>query len=163
MATLKNLNDLFLHTLQDIYYAEKHILKALPEMTEKASNADLKDALQTHQRETETQVSRLEQVFTLLGEKASAEKCPAIEGIVKETKELMKDTADDATRDAAIIAAAQAVEHYEITRYGTLATWADQLGHSNVVDLLRETLSEEEKTDEKLTHLAENTVNAQAA
>ncbi len=162
MSKINDLNDLFLHTLKDIYYAENHILKAMPAMIENASSRDLKTAIQEHRTQTQTQIDRLEKVFGQLGEEAKAVKCEAIEGILKEAQELMKETADDATRDAAIISAAQAVEHYEITRYGTLATWADQLGHAEVVDLLRETLSEEEKTDEKLTRLAEDQLNAEA-
>ena len=162
MSKIKDLNDLFLHTLKDIYYAENHILKAMPEMIKNASSSALKNAIQQHQAQTERQVDRLEQVFSQLGEEAKAVKCEAIEGILKEAKELMKESADDATRDAAIISAAQAVEHYEITRYGTLATWAEQLGHTEVVGLLRETLSEEEETDEKLTRLAEDQLNAEA-
>lgn len=162
MSKIKDLNDLFVHTLKDIYYAEKQILKAMPDMIENASSSDLKSAITAHQSQTEAQVDRLEKVFSQIGEDAKAVKCPAIEGILKETKELMDETSDDATRDAAIISAAQAVEHYEITRYGTLATWAEQLGYTDAIGLLRETLSEEEETDEKLTRLAEDQLNAQA-
>ena len=162
MSKITDLNDLFVHTLKDIYYAEKHILKAMPEMIENATNPALKSAIEAHRTETETQVDRLEQVFQQIGEEAKAVKCPAIEGIVKETKELMDETEDDATRDAAIIAAAQAVEHYEITRYGTLATWAEQLGYTEALPLLRDTLGEEEETDDKLTRLAEDRLNAEA-
>ena len=163
MSKIKDLNDLFVHTLKDIYYAEKHILKAMPEMMENASSSELKAAIKEHQGQTETHVDRLETVFDAIGEEAKAVKCEAIEGILKEAKELMKDSADDATRDAAIISAAQAVEHYEITRYGTLATWAEQLGHTEAVRTLRQTLGEEEATDKKLTTLAESRVNAEAA
>jgi len=162
MAEINDLNDLFVHTLKDIYYAEKQILKAMPDLIENASSADLQTAIKDHKAETEGQIDRLETVFDKLGVEAKAVKCPAIDGILTETKELLGDTADAAVRDAAIIAAAQAVEHYEITRYGTLATWAEQLGHDEVIDLLRETLAEEEQTDAKLTQLAKDQLNAAA-
>jgi ferritin-like metal-binding protein YciE len=162
MSKINDLNDLFVHTLKDIYFAEKHILKAMPGMIDNATSPDLKKAIESHRTQTETHVDRLEKVFELIGEDAKAVKCPAIEGIVTEAKELMDETSDGATRDAAIIAAAQAVEHYEITRYGTLATWAEQLGNTDARDLLRETLGEEEETDEKLTRLAEDKLNQKA-
>jgi ferritin-like metal-binding protein YciE len=163
MADIKNLNDLYVHLLRDIYYAEKQIEKALPKMAKKADNSELKAAFEEHLNETKNQIKRLEKVFELSGKKASGETCPAIEGILEEAEELMGDVTDAATLDAAMIAAAQAVEHYEITRYGTILTYADQLGMGEAVDILRETLAEEENADKKLTVLAKASVNPQAA
>lgn len=160
---IKTKNDLFVHTLQDIYYAENKITKALPKMIDKSSTPALKEAFQKHLTETEGQMRRLEQVFELHGEKVKGVTCEAIDGILKEAEHLMGDISDDEVRDAAMVASAQAVEHYEITRYGTLATWADELGRSDCAALLRQTLVEEEKTDEALTQLAKSTVNRQAA
>lgn len=158
-----NLEDLFLHTLQDIYFAENQILKALPKMIKTADAKELGRALSAHLEETKEHVSRLEKVFDLLGQKAKAEKCPAIEGIIKEADELMKDIKDPDTRDAAMIAAAQAVEHYEITRYGTLVSWGKLLGRKEAVTLLSDTLKEEYAADDKLTKIAESKLNQQAA
>jgi len=160
---IKTMEDLFVHTLQDIYYAEQQITKALPDMVKKASNPQLKQGFETHLRETETHVKRLEQVFELLGKKAKGVDCPAIDGIIKEAKEVAGEVADKSVLDAALIAAAQAVEHYEMTRYGTLIAWAKQLGRNNVVTLLNQTLDEEKATDKKLTSVAEAQVNRKAA
>jgi len=160
---IKTMDDLFVHTLQDIYYAEQQITKALPDMVKKASNPQLKQGFEAHLRETENHVKRLEQVFELLGKKAKGVDCPAIDGIIKEAKEVAGEVADQTVLDAALIAAAQAVEHYEMTRYGTLIAWAKQLGRNNVVTLLNQTLDEEKATDKKLTSVAEAQVNRKAA
>ena len=159
---IETLHDLFLHQLQDIYYAENQITKALPKMIDKATSPELKQGFETHLRETDGQIARLEQAFEALGEKAKAVTCPAIDGIIKEANEVAGEGADKAVLDAALIAAAQAVEHYEITRYGTLIAWARQLGHTQVAGLLEETLAEEKATDDKLTTLAESKANAAA-
>lgn len=160
---IENLDDLFLHTLQDIYYAETKVLKALPKMAKKADSPQLAKAFEAHLVETEGQIERLEAVFQLLGQKPKAEKCDAIEGILKEAEGLMSEIKDGDTRDAAMIAAAQAVEHYEITRYGTLVSWAELLGHSDAVKHLTKSLDEEKATDVKLTKLAESRLNQEAA
>ena len=154
--------DLFLHQLQDVYYAENQITKALPKMIEKATDGGLKAGFQTHLTETEGQIRRLEQVFDLLGEQPKGATCPAIEGIIKEANEVAADIADKAVLDAALIASAQAVEHYEITRYGTLIAWSNQLGRSQIAAILQETLDEEYATDDKLTAMATSKVNATA-
>ena len=158
----KDLNDLFLDTLKDIYYAEKHILKALPKMAKAANSEELSAAFEKHYDETEGQVARLEQIFELLGKPARGKKCDAIEGILDEGKEIMDEYADTAALDAGLLAAAQAVEHYEISRYGTLVAWAQKLGLSEAAELLEETLDEEKETDEKLSELAESEINAEA-
>ena len=160
---IENLSDLFEHTLKDIYFAEKQIIKALPKMVKAADSKELAKALDMHLEETKQQVVRLEEVFKLLGKKAEGEKCPAIEGILKEGDELMKEIKDPDTRDAAMIAAAQAVEHYEITRYGTLVSWGELLGLPEAVELLSKTLKEEHGADSKLNKLAEGKLNKQAA
>ena len=160
---LKNLDDLFLHTLKDIYYAEKQILKALPKMEKKAGSDELRKGFAQHREETENQLERLDKVFETLGKPARGTKCDAIIGIIDEAEEIMGEIDDPDTLDAAMIASAQAVEHYEITRYGTLITWAKQLGHNDAVKHLEETLKEEKATDEKLTKLAEQQVNKKAA
>lgn len=160
---VENLDDLFLHTLHDIYYAEKQIEKAIPKMVKAADSSQFAKAMEAHLGETKNQIKRLEQVFQLLDEKPKGEKCPAIEGILKEAEELMKEIKDPDTRDAAMIAAAQAVEHYEITRYGTLISWADLLGKSDAAKILKETLQEEYAADKKLTSIAESKLNAEAA
>jgi ferritin-like metal-binding protein YciE len=160
---IKTMDDLFVHTLRDIYYAEKQIVKALPDMIKKASDPQLKQGFQTHLRETENHVKRLEQVFTLTGNKAQGVDCPAIDGILKEANEVTGEVEKKPVLDAALIAAAQAVEHYEMTRYGTLIAWAKQLGHNDVVTLLNQTLDEEKATDKKLTSMAESEVNRKAA
>jgi ferritin-like metal-binding protein YciE len=160
---IKTFDELFVHTLRDIYYAEKQILKALPKMIEKATNAGLKQGLQSHLKETEGHVTRLEKVFEMHGVKAKAVDCPAIDGIIKEAEEIAGDVADKEVLDAAIIAAAQAVEHYEITRYGTLVEWAKQLGRPDCASVLEPTLEEEKAADAKLTTLAEGGINRKAA
>ncbi len=160
---IKSFDDLFLHQLQDIYYAENQITQALPKMIDKATDPQLKQGFQTHLRETEGQIQRLDQVFKMLGKSPKGVDCPAIDGIIEESDEVAGDVADKNVLDAALIASAQAVEHYEMTRYGTLIAWAKQLGHQDVVSLLQQTLNEEEATDKKLTAMAENRVNARAA
>lgn len=159
---LKQLDDLFHDTLKDIYYAEKKILAALPKMAKAAQNPDLKAAFEKHRSETEQQVDRLEQVFESIDQKPQGKKCDAIEGILDEGKEIIDEYKNSPALDAGLISAAQAVEHYEITRYGTLATWADELGNSKGAKLLKATLDEEEKTDVALSELAETCVNQQA-
>ncbi|TRO87663.1 ferritin-like domain-containing protein [Glycocaulis profundi] len=155
--------DLFLHTLRDIYYAEKRIAKALPKMAGKVENKDLKAAFESHAKETEEQIRRLETVFEQCGEKAEGETCPAIEGLIDEAEELMDEVEDQEVLEAALLAGAQAVEHYEIARYGTLCAWASELGHEDSRKLLEETLEEEKSTDGKLTTLAKDKVNLRAA
>ena len=159
---IKNLEDLYKHGLQDIYYAENQIVKSLPDMIENATDAELKRGLREHLRETEGQVKRLEQVFALHGERPSGTKCPAIDGIIKEGGDLMGEVEDKAVLNVGIIAAAQAVEHYEISRYGTLVAWAEKMQMSDAAALLEETLDEEKATDEKLTELAESEINVAA-
>ena len=159
----KNLNDLFLDTLKDIYYAEKQIYKALPKMAKAASSDQLRAAFEKHEAETEVQIERLEQIFEHLGKAARGKKCDAIEGILDEGKEIMEEYADTAGLDPGLLAAAQAVEHYEISRYGTLRTWANTLGLKDAVKLLDQTLAEEKKTDDALSKLALTAVNAKAA
>ena len=164
MATKeKDLKELFLDTLKDIYYAEKQILKALPKMAKAARSQDLQAAFEKHHDETEGHVERLEQVFELLGKPARAKKCDAIEGIIEEGKEIIEEYADTPALDAWLLAAAQAVEHYEISRYGTLKAWAMKLNMSEAAKLLDQTLSEEKKTDDTLTRIAEKAVNYRAA
>jgi ferritin-like metal-binding protein YciE len=160
---IKNMNDLFVHTLRDIYYAEQQITKALPDMIEKSNDPQLKQGFQTHLRETENHVKRLEQVFQLIGEKAQGVDCPAIDGIIEEADDVAGEVEQKPVLDAALIAAAQAVEHYEMTRYGTLIAWANQLGRKECVTLLQQTLDEEKATDKKLTAMAESQVNRKAA
>lgn len=160
---IKSMDDLFLHVLQDIYYAEKQIVKALPDMIEKATNRELTAAFKSHLGETEKHVARLEQAFELLGKKPKGTKCPAIDGIIDEANEVAGEIANKKVLDAALIAAAQAVEHYEITRYGTLAAWSAELGKDAVGRLLSTTLKEEKAADKKLTALAEKKVNLKAA
>ena len=160
---IETLDDLFVHQLRDIYYAEKQIVKALPKMIDKASDSDLKNGLRDHLDETRNHVARVEQVFEMHGVKAKAVDCPAIDGIIEEANEVIGDVADKDVLDAAIIAAAQAVEHYEIARYGTLIAWAKQLGRDDCAAVLAETLEEEKAADEKLTEVAESRVNMEAA
>lgn len=160
---IQTFDDLFLHTLQDIYYAEKEITKALPTMIEKATNAQLKQGFETHLRETENQIARLDQVFQLLGKTPKGVNCPAIDGIIEEANEVAGEVGDKQVLDAALIASAQAVEHYEISRYGTLVAWATMLGRTDAANLLKQTLDEEMATDKKLTALAESSVNRRAA
>jgi ferritin-like metal-binding protein YciE len=159
---IKSMNDLFLHTMQDIYYAEQQILKALPDMIEKTSNADLAAAFTGHLQETEQHVKRLEQAFKLLGKDPKGVDCPAIDGILEEADDVVGEVEDKQVLDAALIAAAQAVEHYEMTRYGTLIAWAKELGKAQVAQLLTSTLNEEKAADQKLTKIAEQKVNLRA-
>jgi ferritin-like metal-binding protein YciE len=159
----KDLNDLFLDTLKDIYFAEKHILQALPKMAKAANSDKLRAAFEKHHGETEGQVERLEQIFALIEKPAQGKTCNAIVGILKEGKEIMEEYKGCEALDAGLLAAAQAVEHYEISRYGTLKAWATKLGLKGAVGLFDETLKQEKKTDEALTALAESVVNIQAA
>jgi ferritin-like metal-binding protein YciE len=160
---IKSMDDLFVHTLQDIYYAEKKIVKTLPTMIQKASNPKLKKAFETHLHETENHVARLDEVFRMHGAEAKGVDCPAIDGIIEEAEEVTGEVEDPRVLDAALIAAAQAVEHYEQTRYGTLVAWAKQLGRDDCANILQKTLDEEKATDKKLTELAVDKVNLQAA
>ncbi|MBX3577244.1 MAG: ferritin-like domain-containing protein [Rhizobiaceae bacterium] len=160
---IKTLDDLFVHTLRDIYYAEKQIAKALPDMVSKATNAELKAGFQKHLEETKGHIERVEKVFQMHGVEAKGVNCPAIDGIIKEANEVAGEVDDKHVLDAALIAAAQAVEHYEMTRYGTLVEWANQLGRADCASVLKKNLDEEKATDKKLTALAESKVNLQAA
>jgi len=153
---------MFLDGVKDIYYAEKKITKALPKMTRAAQSEELKAGFQKHLAETEEQVKRLEQVFELLGKSARGKTCPAIDGIIEEGEEIIEEYKGSPALDAGLVAAAQAVEHYEIARYGTLIAWAEQLGMSEAAELLKATLEEEEATDEALTALGEGGVNEKA-
>jgi ferritin-like metal-binding protein YciE len=155
----KTLTNLFEDTLKDIYYAERKILAALPKMMKAANSNALKEAFEKHHSETEEQVQRLEEVFAIIGQKPKGKTCPAIDGILQEGKEMMEEYAGSPAIDAALIAAAQAVEHYEIARYGTLKCWAEKLELEGAVELLDETLQEEGQTDEALTALADNDAN----
>lgn len=154
---------LFEDELKDIYWAEKALTKAIPKMIKKASSDELVEALQNHLEETEEQVSRVEQVFEVIGKKATAKKCEAMNGLIKEATEIMEDTEDGPMRDAGIISAAQKVEHYEIASYGTLRQFAETLGLEDAVTLLDQTLDEEKGADEKLTEIAVATINVEAA
>jgi ferritin-like metal-binding protein YciE len=158
----KTLDDLFHETLKDIYYAEKKILTALPKMAKAAQSEELQAAFEKHEGETEGQVDRLEKVFELIDQPAKGKTCDAINGMIDESKEIMKEFRGSAALDAGLLAAAQAVEHYEISRYGTLKTWAKELGLDEAASLLEETLQEEKKTDEALTELAESAVHQEA-
>ena len=158
----KTLDNLFYDTLKDIYYAEKKILKALPKMAKGAQSEKLAAAFEKHREETEGQVERLEQVFEIIGKRAQGKTCPAIDGIIEEGEEILEEYKDTAALDAGLVAAAQAVEHYEITRYGTLKSWAQLLGLKDAVKLLDQNLQEESKTDESLTKLADAQANDKA-
>jgi ferritin-like metal-binding protein YciE len=158
----KQLDELFHDTLKDIYFAEKKILATLPKMAKAAQNQDLKAAFEKHHDETEGQIERLEQVFAMIDKKPQGKTCDAILGIVEEGKEIIADYKDSPALDAGLLAAAQAVEHYEISRYGTLKAWAQELGHSDAVRLLNETLDEEKTTDASLTRLARACINQEA-
>ena len=160
---IKTMDDLFVHTLRDIYYAEKQIEKALPDMIEKASDPTLKQAFKTHLGETQNHVKRVEQVFMMHGVEAKGVDCPAIDGILEEADDVAGEVDDKKVLDAALIAAAQAVEHYEMTRYGTLVAWARQLGRADCASVLQQNLDEEKGADQKLTSLAESVVNRKAA
>ena len=159
----KTLDDLFVHQLRDIYYAEKQIVQALPEMIEKAKDPGLKQGFEAHLGETKDHVKRLEQVFKMHGVEAKGVECPAIDGIIEEADGIAGEVADKKVLDAALITAAQAVEHYEITRYGTLIAWAKQLGRPDCASMLQENLEEEKAADSKLTALAERNINVKAA
>jgi len=158
----KTLDDLFYETLKDIYYAERKILKTLPKMARGAQDSKLKAAFEKHKDETEGQIERLQQVFEIIGKRPRAKTCPAIDGIVEEGEEIMEEFKGAPALDAGLLAAAQAVEHYEISRYGTLCAWAKKLGYKDAVKLLEETLAEETKTDSDLSKLAETAVNTAA-
>jgi ferritin-like metal-binding protein YciE len=160
---MKNLEDLFTHFLKDMYYAERQILKALPGMTRKAESEELREALEHHREETEQQIQNLEKIFELIGVRPRGVTCQAMDGLIDEAKDIMSEAESGATRDAGMIGAAQAVEHYEITRYGTMITWARQLGMKDAIRLLEQNLKQERTADEKLTKLAEGIVNKQAA
>ena len=162
MARLASLDDLLVHELQDIYHAEGQILKALPKMTKAASNTDLRAALEEHRVQTEGQVERLEQVFELLGLSVKGRKCEGMAGLIEEGKKVIEQDAEPAVKDAALIAAAQKVEHYEIAAYGCVCTYAEMLGYDQVHELLGRNLDEEETTDQRLTALAESVINPEA-
>jgi len=160
---IKTMDDLFVHTLCDMYYAEQKIVKSLPDMIDKAHGQQLKAGLQSHLGETKNHIRRLEQVFRLYGVEPKGVDCPAIDGIIEEAEDVAGEVANDAVLDAGIIAAAQAVEHYEITRYGSLIAWAKQLKRTDCADLLEQNLNEEKAADKKLTQIAESKVNVKAA
>jgi ferritin-like metal-binding protein YciE len=159
---IENIDDLFLHTLQDIYYAEHQIAKALPDMVAKASDAELKKGFNMHLRQTKGQIKRLDRAFKALKQKPKGTKCPAIDGIIDEANEIAAEIDDKMVLNAALIAAAQAVEHYEMTRYGTLIAWAKMLGHASVAKLLAMNLKEEKATDKKLSGIAVRKINKKA-
>lgn len=159
---VQSLEDLFLEELKDIYNAEAQILKALPRMAKKASSPELRRAFEQHMKQTETQVKRLEKVFQTLGEKPKGKSCKGMQGVIEEGKEMMSEDISDDALDAALIGAAQKVEHYEIATYGTLRAWAEMLGNDTAAKLLQATLDEEGATDKKLTELAERLVNVEA-
>lgn len=160
---IKTMNDLFVHQLQDIYYAENQLVKALPTMADKATDPQLKQGFLTHLDETREHVKRLEQVFRMHGAEIKAVNCPVIDGIIEEADDTAGEVEDKAVLDAALINAAQAAEHYEITRYGSLVAWAKQLGRNDCASVLQKTLDEEKATDSKLTQLAESRINLRAA
>lgn len=160
---IKTMDDLFVHQLQDIYYAENQIYKSLPKMIEQASEPELRQGLEMHRTQTANHIKRLEQVFAQHGAEVKAVDCPAIDGILEEADEVVGEVADKPVMDAAIIAAAQAVEHYEITRYGTLVAWAKQLGREDCAALLKQNLDEEYAADDKLSLLAKSGINSRAA
>lgn len=160
---IRTMEDLFVHTLRDIYYAEKQIVKALPDMIGKATDTQLKQGFKTHLGETENHVARLEQVFRMHGVEIKGVNCPAIDGIIEEADDIAGEVDDKQVLDAALIAAAQAVEHYEMTRYGTLVAWAKQLGREDCASVLQKNLDEERAADKKLTAMAESKINRKAA
>lgn len=159
---METLQKLFEDTLRDVYYAEKAILKNLPKMVRKAKSTELSSAFEEHIEQTEGQVERLEQIFEMIGKAPRGKRCPAIDGLAEEAGEIMQEAKDDTVRDAGMLAAAQAVEHYEISRYGTLAAWADKLDMTEAAELLRTTLQEEKDTDAKLSELALSEINIEA-
>src|SRR5688572_7752502 len=160
---MESLQDLLLEELKDLYNAENQLIKAMPKMAKKASSPKLKQAFETHLKETQNQAKRLEQVFESLGERAKSKKCHAMEGLIEEGKEMMGEDMDEDVMDAALIAAAQKIEHYEIASYGTVRTYAQLLGNKEAARLLQQTLDEEGKTDKLLTQLAESSINIEAA
>ena len=160
---IKTMDDLFVHTLQDIYYAESQIAKSLPKMIERTTSPELRQAFQTHLTETQGQIKRLEQVFQMHGQPVKGVTCAAMDGILEEATETMSDVGDKDVLDAAMLSAAQAVEHYEITRYGTLIAFAKELGREDCASVLQKNLDEEKATDQKLTAIAESRVNRKAA
>lgn len=160
--TTENLQDLFVHELRDLYDAETRIVETLPEMIDKASSTDLKEAFQNHLEETREQVNRLEEIFRSMGQDPSGETCEGMEGLLEEGSEILEEQGDPMVVDAAIIGAAQRVEHYEIAAYGTAKTFAKRLGDNDAEKLLDKTLKEEKKADEKLTKVAESVVNPKA-
>ena len=160
---IKTMDDLFVHTLRDIYYAENQIVKALPDMIEKATDPQVKQGFQSHLAETKGHVKRVEEVFKMHGVNVKGVDCPAIDGILDEAEDIAGEVEDKRVLDAALIAAAQAVEHYEITRYGTLVAWAKQLGRNDCAAVLQKNLDEEKAADKKLTAMAEQSVNRKAA
>jgi len=159
----KTLADLFYETLKDMYFAEKAIVKALPKLAKAAQSDELREAFEKHLEETEEHVTRLEQVFEMMDKAAKGKTCPAVKGLAEEASEIIKDFRGTDALDAGILSAAQAVEHYEISRYGTLKSWAGQLGLNDAVELLDETLEEEKAADQLLTEIAESNANRQAA
>jgi ferritin-like metal-binding protein YciE len=156
---IQTMEDLYLHTLEDIYYAEQQIEKALPKMIDKASAGPLRDGFDSHLKETKGHIERLEEVFRMLGETPKGTTCPAMDGIIKEANEISKEVEDANVLDAALAAAAQAVEHYEMTRYGTLIAWSRELGRNDCAEILSKTLSEEKAADAALTQIAEQRIN----
>jgi len=160
---MKTMEDLFYGVMQDVYYAEKQLLKTLPKLAKKATNKQLEQAFLKHRDQTETHLERLEQAFEMIDKKAKGKKCEAILGIIAEGAEVLKQAKDNDTRDAGIIGAAQAAEHYEIARYGTLCAWAKTIGKPEIARLLHQTLEEEKETDELLSRLAKESVNQAAA
>jgi ferritin-like metal-binding protein YciE len=161
-AKQKQLSDLFHDTLKDVFHAEKQIARALPKMARAANSDELRQAFETHKQETEGQIERLEQVFEIFGKRAQAKPCEAMQGLVAEGQEIIEDFKDSDALDAGLVSAAQAIEHYEIARYGTLRTWAQQMGMNDAAQLLEQTLEEEKKTDALLTQLAESSANQEA-
>ena len=162
MKKENNLHELLIEELRDIYHAEGQLLKALPKMAKAATSERLKEGFERHLEETEQHVERLERAFETLGEPVKGKKCQAMEGLIEEAKEVMEEHAESPVLDAALICSAQKVEHYEIASYGTICTWADLLGLSEVSELLKETLEEEKTTDETLTEIAESEINVEA-
>ena len=160
---MESLQDLLIEEMRDLYSAEKQLTKAMPKMAKKATNPQLKKAFETHLRETEVQIQRLEKIFEKLGKKPTGKKCAAMEGLIEEGKEMMAEDMEEDTMDAALISVAQKVEHYEIASYGTVRTWAQLLGDEQTARALQQTLDEEGKTDKLLTDLAESTINIEAA
>ncbi len=161
--SIKSIDDLFLHGVKDLFYAEKKLVQTLPKMAKKANSAELKQAIEQHLAETQDQVERLERIFELLDETPRGKKCPAMDGLIAEGKEIMEEAEDDDVLDAGMLAAAQAVEHYEIARYGTLIAWGEVLGMGEAVQLLKESLKEEKNADKLLSSLAEGKLNREAA